>query len=147
MEVDGVRVNFRIEWDDTLDTWDGVPAAGRRPLRARRWVRWWLIHAVALLITASLLGGIHLSGLWAALLASAVLGLANFWVRPLLLLLTLPLNLATLGLFTLVVNGLVLWITSWLVAGFTVHGVWAGIWGALVLSLVSWGLRWALARL
>jgi len=72
--------------------------------------------------------------------------LANVWVRPILLLFTLPLNLATLGLFTLVVNGLVLWMTSWFVAGFTVTGVWAGIWGALVLSLVSWGLRWLLAQ-
>lgn len=142
-----MRVNFRIDWDDPFETWEGVPAAGRRPSRVRHWVGWWLIHAVALLITASLLGGVDLSSFWAALVASAVLGLANFWIRPLLLLLTLPFNLASLGLFTLVVNGLVLWMSSWLVAGFTVHGVWAGIWGALVLSLVSWGLRWALARL
>ncbi|MFO7255501.1 MULTISPECIES: phage holin family protein [Limnochorda] len=136
---------FRFDWDQAFQPWEGVTVSGQGS-RLRRWLGWWLTHAVALVITASLVGGIRLSGFWAALLASAVLGLANVWVRPILLLFTLPLNLATLGLFTLVVNGLVLWMTSWFVAGFTVTGVWAGIWGALVLSLVSWGLRWLLAQ-
>ncbi|BAS28741.1 hypothetical protein LIP_2912 [Limnochorda pilosa] len=119
---------------------------GRGSVR-KHWLGWWLIHAVALIITASLLRGIDVSSFWAALLAAALLGLANVSVRPLLLLLTLPLNLATLGIFTFVVNGIVLWMVSWVAAGFVVHGFWAGVWGALVLSLVSWGLRWAMDRL
>lgn len=142
-----MRVTWSCWWNDALEPWQGVRAS-RRPLsRTARWLVWWLTHAVALVVTASLLAGIDLSSFWAALLASALLGLAHVSIRPLLLLFTLPINLATLGFFTLVVNGVVLWMTSWVAAGFVVHGLWAGIWGALVLSLVTAGLRWLIARL
>jgi putative membrane protein len=102
----------------------------------------WLLNTLALWVVAQLYGGVNFapgSTLSDYLIAGLVLGLANALVRPLLLLLTLPLNLLTLGLFTLVVNALVLL----LVADFTrlaVHGFSGAFWGALILSLVSWAL-------
>jgi putative membrane protein len=82
--------------------------------------------------------GIELSGLLAALGAGLVLGLVNAVVRPVLVLLTLPVTLITLGLFLLVLNGLCLWLTSLLVKGFVVQGIGAAVLGALLVSLVSW---------
>jgi putative membrane protein len=73
--------------------------------------------------------------------AGLVLGLINAVVRPVLLVLTLPLTLVTLGLFLLVLNALCLWLTSALVKGFTVHGFWAAFFGALIVSVVSWLLN------
>ena len=73
--------------------------------------------------------------------AGLVLGLINAVVRPVLLILTLPLTLVTLGLFLLVLNALCLWLTSALVKGFTVHGFWAAFFGALIVSVVSWLLN------
>ncbi|GAW93181.1 phage holin family protein [Calderihabitans maritimus] len=97
----------------------------------------WLLNAVALLITARIIEGIRLEGLVSALTASLILGIVNAFIRPLVILLTLPLNILTLGLFTWVINGLMLKIVSTVVAGFNVEGFWAAVVGALVLSLVS----------
>ena len=74
----------------------------------------------------------------AALGAGLVLGLVNAVVRPILILLTLPFTLLTLGLFLFVLNGLCLWLTSLLVKGFEVHGFWSAVFGALLVSIVSW---------
>ena len=74
------------------------------------------------------------------LVAGLVLGLANALIRPLLLLLTLPLNLLTLGLFTLVVNALVLWLVAW-ASALEVQGFWGALWGAILLSIVSFALN------
>src|SRR3989338_3804755 len=73
--------------------------------------------------------------------AGLVLGLINAIVRPILVVLTLPVTLVTLGLFLLVLNGLCLWFTSRLVTGFEVHGFWAAVWGALLVSVGSWILN------
>ena len=108
----------------------------------RGWAGRWLINAVALLVVGGLVGGIHLGGIFAALLAAAIFGLVNAFVRPIFLLLTLPLNVLTLGLFTLVVNALMLWLTAGLVQGFEVHGFWAALWGSILLSLVSGAIGW-----
>lgn len=92
---------------------------------------------MALLIVSALLGGVQVSGPLALLVAAAVLGLVNAFVRPVLFLLTLPINIVTLGLFTFVLNGLMLMLTSGLVPGFSVSGFWAAVWASILLSLVS----------
>lgn len=97
----------------------------------------WLINAAALYLTALLLPGITLRGAGPALIAAAILGIVNAVIRPLLLLLTLPLNILTLGLFTFVVNAVMLLLTSALVPGFSVRGFPAALLGAVVLSIIS----------
>ncbi len=97
-----------------------------------------LVNALAILFAAAIVPGIEIRGVLSALGAGLVLGLVNAVVRPVLLVLTLPLTLVTLGLFLFVLNGLCLWLTSALVKGFEVHGFWPAIFGALIVSLVSW---------
>jgi putative membrane protein len=100
----------------------------------------WLINAVALIAVAYLMPSISVSGFGAALVAALVLGLVNAVVRPVLVLLTLPVTILTLGLFIFVLNGFLFWmVASWL-EGFNVGGFWAGVLGAIVFSLVSWAL-------
>jgi putative membrane protein len=99
-----------------------------------------LVNAVAIVVAAAIVPGINVSGVPAALGAGLVLGLVNAVVRPILLLLTLPLTLLTLGLFLFVLNGLCLWLTSSLVKGFEIHGFWPAVFGALLVSVVSWAL-------
>jgi putative membrane protein len=97
-----------------------------------------LVNAATIALAAALVPGIRLDGATPALLAGVVLGLINALVRPVLVLLTLPLTLLTLGLFLLVLNGFCLALTSWLVPGFEVHGFLAAVLGALLISVVSW---------
>lgn len=100
-----------------------------------------LVNAAAIYLVALVVPGIEVSSVWAALGAGAVLGLVNAVVRPILLLLTLPFTLLTLGLFLLVLNGFCLWLTSALVGGFAVTGFWAAVLGALLVSAVSFVLN------
>ena len=100
----------------------------------------WLIYAVAIVITAYLLPGVRLSGFFAALVAALVLGLVNTFIKPLLLLLTLPLNILTLGLLTFVINALLILLTSSLVPGFVVTGFWWALLFSLVLSIINYAL-------
>ena len=97
-----------------------------------------LANALAIFLAAAIVPGIEIRGVLAALGAGLVLGLVNAVVRPVLLVLTLPLTLVTLGLFLFVLNGLCLWLTSLLVKGFEVHGFWAAVFGGLIVSVVSW---------
>ena len=98
----------------------------------------WLINALALMAVAYLMPSVQVSSFGTALVAALVLGLINAFVRPLLVLLTLPVTIVTLGLFILVLNGLLFWMVgSWL-QGFAVAGFWAGVFGALLFSLISW---------
>lgn len=99
-----------------------------------------LINALAIFFAAAIVPGIEIRGPLATLGAGLVLGLVNAVVRPVLLVLTLPLTLVTLGLFLFVLNALCLWLTSALVKGFEVHGFWAAFFGALIVSVVSWAL-------
>ena len=101
----------------------------------------WLLNAVALWVTCSIVGGISVTGTTPLLVAALVLGVLNAFLRPLLLIVTIPLLLITLGLFVFVVNGLVLWLTSSLVAGFHVSGFGSAVLGALILSCVSFLLN------
>ncbi|HSN46620.1 MAG TPA: phage holin family protein [Casimicrobiaceae bacterium] len=106
----------------------------------------WLVNAAALFALPYLLTSIHVASFGAALVAALVLGLVNTLIRPVLVLLTLPVTLLTLGLFIFVINGLLLWaVGSWL-EGFRVDGFWAGVFGAIVYSLISWALSALLAK-
>jgi putative membrane protein len=97
-----------------------------------------LVNAVAIYLVATIVPGIDVDGLLTALGAGLVLGLINAIVRPVLILLTLPVTLVTLGLFLVVLNAFCLWLTAQLVRGFEVHGVWPALFGALLISVVSW---------
>jgi putative membrane protein len=106
----------------------------------------WLVNAAALFALPYLLTSIHVASFGAALVAALVLGLVNTLIRPVLVLLTLPVTLLTLGLFIFVINGLLLWaVGSWL-EGFRVDGFWAGVFGAIVYSVISWALSALLAK-
>jgi len=97
-----------------------------------------LVNILALALAASLVPGIRLDGILPAVAAGVLLGIVNAVVRPVLLVLTLPITLITLGLFLFVLNGLCLWLVSWVVSGFHVAGFWSAVLGALCVSVVSW---------
>ncbi|MGB5983988.1 MAG: phage holin family protein [Desulfobacterales bacterium] len=98
----------------------------------------WLILTFAILITAYLMDGIHSSGFLAAFFAAAILGVLNAFFRPILLILTLPINVLSLGLFTFVINALLLNLVSLIIPGFDVYGFWSAVFGSLLISMVSW---------
>ncbi len=100
----------------------------------------WAINALCLLALPYLLSAVQIGSFGTALVVALVLGLLNVFIRPVLVVLTLPINLLTLGLFTLVINGLLFWVTSRLVDGFTVASFGWAIVGALVYSLISWAV-------
>ena len=106
----------------------------------------WLINAVALVAVAYLLPGIRVEGFATALVAALVLGLVNTVIRPILVLLTLPVTLITLGLFIFVINGLLFWFVGSFIKGFEVQGLLWGMIGAILYSLVSWALAALLLR-
>jgi putative membrane protein len=97
----------------------------------------WFVAAIALLLTGAMIPGFRLRGAGAAFVAAFVIGLANVLIRPLLLFLTLPLNLLTFGLFTWVVNAIVLKICAALTPGFEIRSWWSAIFGAISLSLIT----------
>jgi putative membrane protein len=96
-----------------------------------------LINTAAIYLMAHIVAGIEVSGVGAALGAGLVLGIVNAVVRPVLVVLTLPVTLITLGLFLFVLNGLCLWLTSLVVKGFVVRSFWSAVLGALIISVVS----------
>jgi len=99
-----------------------------------------LINAAAIYLAATIVPGIEVRDVLTALGAGLVLGLINAVVRPVLVVLTLPATILTLGLFLFVLNGLCLWLTALLVKGFEVQGFWPAVLGALLISVVSWVL-------
>ncbi len=101
----------------------------------------WLILTCAILLAAFLFKGINVSGFFSAFWAAAILGVLNALLRPILFLLTLPINILTFGLFTFVINAILLQMVSGVISGFEVTGFWPAFFGALVISLVSWGLN------
>lgn len=98
----------------------------------------WLINAAALAAVAYLMPSVSIDSAGAALAAGLVLGLVNALVRPVLVLLTLPVTVLTLGLFIFVINGLLFWAVGSFVSGFHVAGFWSGVFGAIIFSLISW---------
>ena len=105
-----------------------------------------IVNAVALLICAYVIPGVSVTGITGAIVAALVLGIVNAILRPVLFVLTLPLQLLTLGLFTLVINGLLFWFVGHLGIGLVVSGFWAAFWGAIVLGIVSFVLSSLVGR-
>lgn len=99
---------------------------------------YWLLNALALLLVAYFVPDIHVSGLDVAMVAAIVIGLVNILIRPILVILTLPITILTLGLFILIINGLLFWGVGHYLQGFEVRTIIAGIIGALAYSLISW---------
>ncbi len=98
----------------------------------------WMILTVAILVISYLMDGIHVSGFFSAFFAAAILGILNAFFRPILLVLTLPINILSLGLFTFVLNAVLLMMVSGVIPGFDVYGFWSGLFGSLLISLISW---------
>ncbi|TMH35933.1 MAG: phage holin family protein [Betaproteobacteria bacterium] len=106
----------------------------------------WLINTVALLALPYLMSSIQVDSFATALIAALVLGLINTFIRPILILLTLPATMLTLGLFILVINGVLFWIVGSWVQGFHVAGFWSAVAGAILYSIISWALSAILLR-
>ena len=101
----------------------------------------WLALTASIMLTSYLITGIHVTGFFSAFFTAAILGILNVFLRPLLLILTLPINILTLGLFTFVINALMLKMASGVISGFEVHGFWPAVFGAIVISAVNWILN------
>jgi len=101
----------------------------------------WLILTLSILLASYLINGIEVSGFLSAILAAGALGFLNVFFRPVLLILTLPINILTLGLFTFVINAVILKMVSGVIPGFQVHGFWPAVFGALVISAFNWILH------
>jgi putative membrane protein len=108
-------------------------------------MRWmiikWLCLTGAILFTSYVIDGIYVSGFFSAFFTAAALGVLNMFFRPILLILTLPINIMSLGLFTFIINALMLKMASGLIAGFHVDGFWAAVFGSLMISLANWFLN------
>ncbi len=102
------------------------------------------INALALLVVTSIFQGIHFDNNQAMIAAAVVLALVNTYLRPLVVILTLPINILTLGLFTLVINAAMLELVSWLIPAFHIKDFWTALGGALVISIISFLLNWFL---
>lgn len=102
----------------------------------------WLINALALVAVPHVVTSVVVTSFWTAVVAALLLGLVNTLLRPVLILLTLPINIVTLGLFTLVINGLLFWLVATFVDGFAVTGFASALLGALVYSVISTLLSW-----
>ncbi|MEW6262985.1 MAG: phage holin family protein [Thermodesulfobacteriota bacterium] len=98
----------------------------------------WFISALSLLLVSHLVPGFEVRSLFSALVAAVVLGILNAVVRPLLIILTLPLTFLTLGLFVFVINALILWLMSGIIKGIEIAGFWPALGGAIILSLINW---------
>jgi putative membrane protein len=98
----------------------------------------WIISALALLALPYIVSGIELKSFYIALIVAVLLGLVNAVIRPVLILLTLPVTLLTLGLFILVINALLFWFVGSFVEGFHVGGFWPAFFGAILYSLITW---------
>jgi len=100
----------------------------------------WLILTAAIMFASYVLDGIRVKGFFTALFAAAILGILNAFFRPILIILTLPINILSLGLFTFIINAMLLKMASGVISGFEVYGFWSAVFGSLLISLVSWAL-------
>jgi putative membrane protein len=98
----------------------------------------WLVLTVSILATSYLLDGIHVNGFLSAFFAAAILGILNAVFRPILFILTLPINILSLGLFTFVLNAFLLMMVAGVISGFGIAGFWSAVFGSLLISLISW---------
>lgn len=102
----------------------------------------WLALALAIMFTGWIIPGISISNFTTALIAAVVIALINLGIKPVLVFLTLPINILTLGIFILVINALLFMFMAYLVPGVEVNGFWSAFLGALVLSILSVGISW-----
>jgi putative membrane protein len=100
----------------------------------------WLINALALLALKYIMPSITVDSFVTALIVAVVLGFINTLIRPVFVILTLPVTILTLGLFIFVINGLLFWAVGSFVPGFHVDGFWSGVFGAIIYSVISWAL-------
>ncbi len=100
----------------------------------------WVVLALVVMLTAFLIPGIEVTNFLAALIATAVIVLCNIFIKPVVQFLTLPINLMTLGLFTLVINAVLFWFTGYVVDGFNVDGFLSALFGSIILSIMSVGI-------
>jgi len=106
----------------------------------------WLTSAAAFLVLPYLISGISVKGVGTALLLALVWGLINVTIKPILLILTLPINLITFGIFTFIINGFLLWLLGGMIKGFEVHGFLSAVLGAIVLSAIGMITHWAMHK-
>lgn len=102
----------------------------------------WLALALLIMFVGWIIPGITISSFVTALIASAVIALVNLVIKPILVFLTLPINILTLGLFILVINALLFMFVAYLVPGVEIDGFWSAFWGAVILSILSIGISW-----
>jgi len=100
----------------------------------------WLILTAAIIFTSYIIDGIQVKGFFSALFAAAILGILNAFFRPILIVLTLPINILSLGLLTFIINAMLLKMASGIIPGFEVYGFWSAVFGSLLISVVSWVL-------
>ncbi len=101
----------------------------------------WAVNLLALVVAGSLIPGIRIESITMGVVAAGILGVVNAVIRPVVLILTLPINILTLGLFTLIINAVLLELVAYVVPGFFVDSFSAAFWGALLISLISWVLN------
>lgn len=100
----------------------------------------WVILTAAIMISAYLIEGIEVRGFFSAFFAAAVLSILNAFFRPILIILTLPINILSMGLFTFVINAFLLMMVSGVISGLEVRGFWSAVFGSLVISIINWFL-------
>ena len=122
-----------------ITRYENTPSPFGQGMMVRLFIKW-LCLTGAVLFADYALDGISTTGFSSALFAAAALGLLNMVFRPVLLILTLPINVLSLGLFTFVINALMLKMASGLISGFTVTGFWSAVFGALLISIANWVL-------
>ena len=105
----------------------------------------WLVTTLAVVVVPYVVSGVTIKGTGTALLAGAILGILNALVRPLLIILTLPLSIVTLGLFVLVINALMFQLAGAIVPGLHVASFWSAFFAAIIVSIVSWLANWIIA--
>lgn len=105
------------------------------------WLIKWLVNALAIMLAAWLIPGVEVAGLWAALWLVVLLGLVNMFIRPILIVLTLPVNLLTFGLFTFVINALLILFLATILQGFAVSGFWVAVLFSIIISLFNYLLN------
>ncbi len=98
----------------------------------------WITLTISIVVAAYLLDGIEVTGVFSAIFAAAALGILNAFFRPIAIFLTLPINILTLGLFTFIINAVMLMMASGIISGFYVKSLWSAIIGSFIISIVSW---------
>lgn len=101
----------------------------------------WALSAMALMLLPQLIDAIRVDSFYAALAAALFIGLVNALIRPILIIITLPINILTLGLLTFVINGLLFWFVASFIKGFTVTGFWPAVIGAILYSIATWAIN------